>query len=207
MKDGDEEGPVNKTNIERITNGIFAFTMTLLIRNLTVPALETLTGDALVYAVVKYVLDIAVYLFVFLVLAVCWVMIFRIYRNIVAVDLGFVAGVFGALLCVVFLPVTSQLDVAIDSPIGGIFTQVNLMLLGVATWLLFRYAVRHPALRNPRLDRPGTLRALNREYLVIPTLSVIAFIFSAKDITLSGFVYLAAPLLLWWLIQRDGLDG
>ncbi len=206
MKDGDEEGPVNKTNIERITNGIFAFTMTLLIRNLAVPDTATLTGEALAYAVVKYALDIAVYLFVFLVLAIGWVMIFRVYRNIVAVDLGFVTRVFAALLFVVFLPVTSQLDVAIDSPIGGIFSQINLGLLGIMTWLLFRYAVRHPALRNPRLKDPKILRSMNREYLVMPGLSAIALVFSGLNVVPAGFVYLAAPLLLWFLMGRDGLD-
>lgn len=207
MKDGDEEGPVNKTNIERITNGIFAFTMTLLIRNLAMPEIATLTGEALVLAVAKYAVDIVIYLFVFLVLAVCWVMIFRVYRNIIAVDLGFITRVFGALLLVVFLPVTSQIDVATDNLLGGVFSQINLGLLGLMTWSLFRYAARHPRLRNPRLSDARLLRVLNREYAVLPACSALAIAFSVLAVDFAGFVYLAAPFLLWLLIARDGLDG
>ncbi len=207
MKDSDEEGPVNKTNIERITNAFFGFTMTLLIRNLTVPDLATLTDEAIMMTAARYIIDLSTYLFVFLVLAVSWVMIFRVYRNIVAVDLGFVVRVFFALLFVVFLPVTSQLDTALDSPIGGVFAQVNLLLLGVMTWSLFRYAVHSPALRNPRLSDARTIGRVNREYLVVPILSLLAFVLSLQDVPLAGAVYLAAPFLLWWMIDRDGLDS
>lgn len=206
MKDSDEEGPINKTNIERITNAFFGFTMTLLIRNLTVPDITTMTDAVIATTAVRYLGDLVTYLFVFLVLAVSWVMIFRVYRNIVAVDLGFVVRVFCALLFVVFLPVTSQLDTALDSPIGGVFAQFNLLLLGVMTWSLFRYAVHTLALRNPRLSDSRTIGRVNREYLVIPVLSVLAFILSVQDVTFAGAVYLAAPFLLWWMIDRDGLD-
>ncbi len=205
--DGDGEGPVNKTNVERLTNAFFGFTMTLLIRNLAVPDIATMTDEVILTTAGRYLVDLAIYLFVFLVLAVSWVMVFRVYRNIVAVDMGFVVRVFFALLFVVFLPVTSQLDTALDSPIGGVFAQVNLLLLGVMTWSLFRYAVRTPALRNPRLSHPRVIRLVNREYLIIPVLSALALALSVLEITLAGIVYLAAPFVLWWMIDRDGLDS
>lgn len=205
--DGDGEGPVNKTNVERLTNAFFGFTMTLLIRNLAVPDIATMTDEVILTTAGRYLVDLAIYLFVFLVLGVSWVMVFRVYRNIVAVDMGFVVRVFFALLFVVFLPVTSQLDTALDSPIGGVFAQVNLLLLGVMTWSLFRYAVRTPALRNPRLSHPRVIRLVNREYLIIPVLSALALALSVLEITLAGIVYLAAPFVLWWMIDRDGLDS
>ena len=74
------------------------------------------------------------------------------------------------------------------------------------TWSLFRYAVHTLALRNPRLSDSRTIGRVNREYLVIPVLSVLAFILSVQDVTFAGAVYLAAPFLLWWMIDRDGLD-
>ena len=205
--DGDGEGPVNKTNVERLTNAFFGFTMTLLIRNLAVPDIATMTDEVILTTAGRYLVDLAIYLFVFLVLGVSWVKVFRVYRNIVAVDMGFVVRVFFALLFVVFLPVTSQLDTALDSPIGGVFAQVNLLLLGVMTWSLFRYAVRTPALRNPRLSHPRVIRLVNREYLIIPVLSALALALSVLEITLAGIVYLAAPFVLWWMIDRDGLDS
>jgi uncharacterized membrane protein len=205
MRDSDLEGPVNKTNIERITNGFFAFTMTLLIRNLTVPTGVWETEQALIAAISQYLLDLAAYLFVFLVLAVTWVLLFRVYRNVVAVDLGFVALVFVALLLVVFLPVTSQFDAAIDAPIAGIFSQLNLGLLGLTTWALFRYSAARPALRDPRLTDRHVTRMLRREYLVLPALSAVALILSAQGADLAGIVYLLAPFALWWMINRDGL--
>jgi uncharacterized membrane protein len=206
MRDSELEGPVNKTNIERITNALFAFTMTLLIRNLTVPAGMWESKEALLNTLSNFLVDLTIYLFVFLVLAITWVLLFRVYRNIVAVDLGFVARVFVALLLVVFLPVTSQIDAAIDAPIAGIFSQLNLGLLGLATWALFRYAAARPALRDPRLSDRHVTRMLRREYIVLPVSSAIALLLSATGADLAGIVYLAAPFALWWMIEHDGLD-
>lgn len=180
--------------------------MTLLIRNLTVPSGAWETEEALIAGISHYLLDLAIYLFVFLVLAVTWVLLFRVYRNVVAVDLGFVARVFVALLFVVFLPVTSQFDAAIDAPIGGVFSQLNLGLLGVTTWALFRYAAARPALRDPRLTDRHVTRMLRREYIVLPALSAVALVLSAEGVNLAGIVYLAAPFALWRMIGRDGLD-
>lgn len=206
MRDSELEGPVNKTNIERITNGLIAFTMTLLIRNLTVPAGAWDTEEAVIEAISMYVLDLMLYLFVFLVLAIIWVLLFRIYRNIVAVDMGFLVRVFVVLLFVVFIPVTSEIDAAINAPIGGIFSQLNLGSLGLATWILFRYAAACPHLRDPRLTDRHVTRMLRREYLLLPALSVFALALSAEGVDLAGFVYLVAPFALWWMIERDGLD-
>jgi uncharacterized membrane protein len=206
MRDSENEGFVNKTNVERITNAFFGFTMTLLIRNLAVPPSGWETNAALVNAIARYFVDLGTYLFVFLVLAVSWVLIFRIYRNIVKVDIGFVARVFIALLFVVFLPVTSQVDAVIDAPIGGIFSELNLGLLGVMVWVLFRYASVHPSLRDPRLTGPHITRLLRREYLVIPGLSAIALILSIQEVLLAGLVYFVAPFLLWGMMRYDGLD-
>ena len=51
MRDSELEGPVNKTNIERITNALFAFTMTLLIRDLSVPSGAWESAETLIAAI------------------------------------------------------------------------------------------------------------------------------------------------------------
>lgn len=206
MRDSELEGPVSKTNVERITNAFFAFTMTLLIRDLALPAWNWETEAALIASVTRYLVDLATYLFIFLVLGVTWVLLFRVYRNIVAVDLGFVVRVFAALLLVVFLPVTGRFDAALDVPIAGVFSQLNLGMLGLVTWCLFRYAATHPTLRDPRLTDLHATRMLRREYLVLPSLSAVALVLSAAGASLAGAVYLAAPVALWMMIGRDGLD-
>jgi len=38
--------PISKVNLERITNGIYAFTMTLMIRNIQVPVAGSLDNPA-----------------------------------------------------------------------------------------------------------------------------------------------------------------
>ncbi len=84
--------------------------------------------------------------------------------------------------------------------------RLNLGLLGVTTWALFRYAAARPALRDPRLTDRHVTRMLRREYIVLPALSAVALILSAQGKDLAGIVYLAAPFALWWMIDRDGLD-
>jgi hypothetical protein len=70
IRESEQVGPVNKTNIERITNELFACTMTLLIRVPAVPSVAGESAEALVATISQYLLALSGYLFVFLVLVV-----------------------------------------------------------------------------------------------------------------------------------------
>jgi uncharacterized membrane protein len=180
IRDSEQVGPVNKTNIERITNELFAFTMTLMIRDPAVPSVAVESAGALLAAISDYLFSLAACPFVFPVLAVTWVLLFGIYWNVVAVDLGFVAGVFVALLILVFLPVTTHFNAPTDAPIAGLFSQLNLGLLCITIWVLFGYAATRPSLRDLRLSDLHVTRMLRREYIVLPALPAVALVLSAQ---------------------------
>jgi len=70
--------PISKVNLERLTNGIYAFTMTLMIRNIQLPSSGTLTGTAsLDNYLVTTSLSVIDFVGAFLILGMFWLFISR----------------------------------------------------------------------------------------------------------------------------------
>jgi len=65
--------PISKVNLERITNGIYAFTMTLMVRNITTPVAGSITTDtSFVLYLVSVILEIIDFAGAFLILGMFW---------------------------------------------------------------------------------------------------------------------------------------
>jgi len=83
---GDEDGykaPIDKSNVERISNGIFAFTMTLLARDIVMPNIdnaEAISQDMLLTNILLAIAPKAFnYLTAFAILALFWMCFAQIY--------------------------------------------------------------------------------------------------------------------------------
>ena len=69
--------PINKVNLERITNGIYAFTMTLMIRNIQTPAAGTLTDATTFFRFLDTtILSVIDFIGAFLILGMFWLGLF-----------------------------------------------------------------------------------------------------------------------------------
>jgi uncharacterized membrane protein len=193
MRDGAEEGFVTKTNMERITNGIFAFTMTLLARNIALPAeSEIPTGDFLTGLFERIGPALLDFVITFLVLAMLWFFLYQIYRNITAVDRPFAYLLMLFLMILVFTPFANQIDNAYLNPSASAILQVTLALLGVICILLWRHASRTPGILNPGIT-PERVRFRTLKYCVIPVLSLVALGISLSGALWGDDIYLLAP--------------
>ncbi len=204
MRDGLEEGFVTKTNIERITNGIFAFTMTLLARNIILPPESTLPETGFLEALLEKIgPGVANFIIAFLVLAMLWFFVYQIYRNITAVDRSFAYLLMLFLLAVVSIPFSSQIDIAYANPAATAIFEGTLAFLGFLCIFLWLYATRSPRIINPGITRRRVVfQAL--KYAIIPLLSFVALYISLTGELWGDAVYLFAPVI-YLVIFREKL--
>jgi uncharacterized membrane protein len=197
MRDRAEEGFVTKTNMERITNGIFAFTMTLLARNIALPAeSEIPAGNFLTDLFIRIGPALLDFVVTFLVLAMLWFFLYQIYRNITAIDRPFAYLLMLFLMILVFTPFANQIDNAYLNPSASAILQVTLAILGVICFLLWRHAYRTPGIINPGITRTR-IRVQTLKYCVIPVLSAIALAVSFSGAYWGDGVYLLAPVIFF----------
>lgn len=205
MRDVPEEGFVSKTNLERITNGIFAFTMTLLARNIVLPAESSIPESKFLLTLLTDIgPNIMNFIVAFFVLAMLWLFIYQIYRNITAVDRPFAYLIFLFLMFLVFVPFSSEIDQTYQLSSASAIFEINMLLLGSVSVVLWVYAVLSPGIINPGLNRRRKIFQAMK-YSVIPVLSVFALNASLSGDLLADGIYLAAPFIFlfgfrekWW---------
>lgn len=202
MRDQPEEGFVTKTNMERITNGIFAFTMTLLARNIVLPVETTIPeSEFLLFLLTKILPQILNFIVAFLVLAMLWFFIYQIYRNITAVDRPFAYLMMLFLMFLVFTPFASEVSQMYANATASTIFETTLLLLGIISVLLWVYAVRSPQIINPNISgRRSLFQGL--KYCIIPLVSMIALAFSFSGDPTGENVYLIAPVIFFAVFQE-----
>jgi len=188
--------PVSKVNLERITNGIFAFTMTLLARNILMPDTGSIT-DVLTF--VRYFVtmfsSVIDFVGVFIILAMFWMLFFQMFHRMKSYDYHFLHVHMLALMAIVVLPFTSAFTaLSVTFPYADLFFQANYLVLGMILLYLWHYARSNPALLDPALtDRDATF--LSRKCLVPPAVALVGII-----MVVSGMPYLDLLYFLPFII-------
>jgi uncharacterized membrane protein len=165
--------PITKVNLERITNGIFAFTMTLLARDIVKPGeygTDTQMAADLLFS--GAVFTIADFLGVFILLAMFWMLFFQMFHRMRTYDYHFLHVHMLALMTIVLIPFSSSYsNRGTDGYIyADYFFQFNYFVLGFILVYLWRYASSGPALRDPDLT-PSEARFLLYKCLVPPAVA------------------------------------
>jgi uncharacterized membrane protein len=145
--------PISKVNLERITNGIFAFTMTLLARNILMPdtgsITDILTFNKYFIATISSVID---FVGIFILLAMFWMLFFQMFHRMRAFDYHFLHVHMLALMAIVLLPFSSAFTgLSQNFPFADLFFQLNYCMLGVILAYLWHYARSKPDLLDPGL--------------------------------------------------------
>ena len=178
--------PINKVNLERLTNGIYAFTMTLMIRNIQSPSAGTLTDatsffrfiDTTLFAVVDFI-------GAFLILGMFWLFYFQMFHRMKTYDYRFLYIHLLSLMIVVFVPFTQSFTSdGSEIPIADIVFQLNYLALAILLAYAWYYACRsRPSLLVPELT--GAEAAfIQKKYLVPLGVSVFGIL-----VLLSGLPY------------------
>lgn len=206
-------GMVPLDMLEILVNGVFAFAMTLIVKN-NIPLPTSVPADELEFLgfyLVKILVDGFNFIFTFLILAVFYLLFFEIMRHTKLVDRTVASLSFGFILSILFIPLTSLLWTLSDKPIPyGVLFHANVLLSGVLLLILW-WQISN----NPLRSLPGTGRVDERNLclrlLVFPLVSVVGLILDGWDVSFQtaplALLYLIPFVLFVWLARKmDGED-
>jgi len=212
----DYQGPVGMDMLEILMNGVFAFTMTLIVKNITLPRVSDGQNiDLIVDFFFKIFFDTIEFVLVFIILAFFWVLTFQLLRWMRAVDLTFVYLELFLLLHIVFIPVTSSLFTFFgDETHISILYSLNILFCGLILIIQWYYVSRRTDLLNEEAafrikcapihlflrgyiqirtneGRDQSILRIRNHLFILPIVSIIWLVFSLIDMG-----YLLVPVLI-----------
>lgn len=190
--------PISKVNLERITSGIFAFTMTLLARDIVTAdqyaKASLITVDQFFDQTVLSIID---FVGVFILLAMFWMLFFQMFRRITTYDYHFLHVFMLALMAIVLIPFSSSFsNLGAQFPHADLFFQVNYLVLGLILVYLWYYARSKPALLEDGLTKADAT-FLSYKLLVPPAVALVGVILVLADfVTYLDLLYFVPFIIL-----------
>lgn len=167
-------GPVPLDMFEILVNGVFAFIMTLIVKNNFPLPRQVNAGDLpfLVQYINQITSDGIVFIFTFIIMAVFYILVFEMLRHMRVLDRGFVYLSFLCLLSLVFIPLTSLLWTYSDVPVPyAVLFHANIFVSGVMMIILWRHASRWGRLLIPGTS-PARVENLSVRLILLPITAV-----------------------------------
>jgi uncharacterized membrane protein len=191
------EEPISKVNLERLTNGIYAFTMTLLVRNIQVPPAGTFANTA---SFIRYidttVLAVVDFIGAFLILGMFWLFYFQMFHRMRTFDYRFLYIHLLSLMIVVFVPFTQSFtSQSTQFGAADIVFQVNYLVLSIVLVYAWHYAWHaRPSLLVPELTGEEA-SYLQKKFFIPLGVAIIGVLF-----IILGFPYFDILYLLPFVI-------
>jgi len=183
--------PISKVNLERLTNGIYAFTMTLMIRNIQNPVPGSITSDlSLDKYLIATSLSIVDFIGAFIILGMFWLFYFQIFNRMKTFDFRFIHLHLLSLMVVVFVPFTQGFtndNAAI--PAAEVLFQINYLILAILLIAAWHYARTHPALLVPEMT-DAEASFLSKKFLVPLCVALIGIAMAIAGIGYFDLLYL-----------------
>jgi uncharacterized membrane protein len=200
---GTEQIGLGKSRLESLSDGIFAFAMTLLILGLGIPIASTTVSTMTVGQYLASLFpDIIHYVIAFLILASFWMSHHMQSHHIKMVDRIFLWLNILALMFLVLIPFSS--DLAGNFPndrLAALFFEMNLLLVGVIFHVQWRYATTNHRLVEKDLNETY-VQGGRRVTLIIPLFSVAGILLALANVPFSAGIYFFVPLV--FLIRYIG---
>jgi len=192
-----------KGRIESLTDGIFAFGMTLLVLGVVYPiSVQTFSKMPVDQILLTSLPFFILYMVSFLILAAFWVSHHIQFHHIRFVDRTFLWLNIISLMFVAFVPFTSSLaGFFYTTRLAAAVFEMHLLIIGLMFHFQWRYATHDHHLVDPSLD-PAIIRRITEGTLVIPTFSVAGFVLTLFGVHDSLFIYFLVPIVLWIRIHR-----
>ena len=189
--------------LEAFSDGVFAIAATLLVLDLTVSELGSISSDAGLWtALIDWLPTIVAFVVSFLLLCLLWWIHTRAFADVVRVDGVFITLNSLRLLGVVLIPFTTSLSSTYpDLPTGALYLAIDFSFVVVIGAVQSWYATDVRRGFTPGLDATER-RDIRRGALSAVILSVAAVILSPFLGTLAFAVYALDPLVTRRL-QRD----
>jgi uncharacterized membrane protein len=195
---------LTKGRVEALTDGIFAFAMTLLVTTLDFPSSDaSLPALTLHRMILTFLPDFLNYIIAFIVLAGFWIAHHALFHHIRFMDRTLLWTNVLSLLFVALLPFSTDLVGDYSGvPLAAVVFEANLLAIGLSLFLIWSYATAGRRLVERNLAE-GIVRVHARRCLVIPAISGAGMVLALLGFPWSTLVYATAPLL-FMLTGREG---
>jgi uncharacterized membrane protein len=194
---GSEATTLTKGRLENLSDGIFAFAMTLLVIGLNIPDKATLvqsTGYA-AHHLVSLQSDFLNYILAFLILGAFWLAHHIQLHSVRSLNKTYVWINLYTLLFVALLPFSTSFSGDFpDVPLGSIVFEANLFAIGMGMFWQWKYATHGQRLTDPAL-KPAYIRKVSILNLIVPAVSILCILVALAGSTSSLMIYLALPVI------------
>jgi len=191
---------LSTSRIEALTDGVFAIAMTLLVLNFEVPnPMEGRGAMELHRTLATLWPNFLHYVESFLILAIFWIKNHQQFHFIKHSDSKLLWLNITSLLFVCLIPFTTSLvsDYG-NMPIAAIVFEGNMLVAGLAYYLLWRYATKDRRLVDSNVD-DRVITVYRRSSLVTPLISLAAIAVSIFHPRVGTSLYFLIPFILLYL--------
>ncbi len=205
--DGEAHNLLNKNRLEALTDGIFAFALTLLVLNIEVPAeLPIPLPDQPVQTLLLHLTpDFTQYFTAFLVLASFWFSHHLFFDKVRYADRTLTWLCIFGLLFVALIPFSTQLsDTYVDFPLAAVVFDLNVLVIGALFLWQWRYANGNKHLLVEDFSDSDRKAAENR-LMVLPAVAIIGLVLSVIGFTHSTVVFFALPVIYMGMSRMKSL--
>ena len=191
---------MGKNRLENLTDGIFAFAMTLLVLGIEVPtdadaAVQALTDMNPVKALLASLYpDVTHYMLAFVIIAAFWVISHSFSEHVRHVDKKFLWLSIATLMFVALIPFSTDLaDTYVRFPNAALLFEANIIIIGALLYLQWVYASRNHRLISPKLP-DSEIRHTKITILIMPAIAFVAMCVALTGVTWSMLLFTLAPL-------------
>jgi len=198
-----EEPHLTKGRLEALSDGIFAFAMTLLVIGLNLPdkAAVVQSNQFALHTLLSLYSDFFHYVLAFLILGAFWLSQHQQFHSVRVPDKTFIWINLVTLMFVALLPFSTSFSG--DFPgasMGAVVFEVNLFAIGIGMTCQWWYATAGCRLVESTL-KPAYVRRVLIGNLVVPTISVIGILIALTGSLWSSALYMTLPVVEY-LIDR-----
>ncbi len=201
----DTTGFVDRDMIEILMNGVFSFTMTLIVKNIPLPTVADIANpDIIVNFFERTMYDGISFIFTFLILALFWLFVFEVHRGIKFVEPGVLLIEFVLLLTIVLIPISSiYLNYSDDVPVFSTAFHLNVLVSGLLVLILALYTLHRKVLHDPDISYLSRQRLAIRAS-IIPIAAVFGLFqaFFEFQVIDDLIVYLVAAVIIAILAKK-----
>jgi uncharacterized membrane protein len=194
---GSETINLTKGRLESLSDGIFAFSMTLLVIGLNIPDKVILvqSTEYAAHLLVSLHYDFLHYIIAFLILGAFWLSHHSQLHSVRNIDIPFVWINLITLLFVALLPFSTSFSGDFpEIPLGAMVFEANLFAVGMGMFCQWKYATYGHRLTDPAL-KPAYIRKVSIHNLFVPAVSIVCILVALAGNTSSMMIYITLPLV------------
>jgi uncharacterized membrane protein len=198
---------IEKSRTEALSDGIFAFAMTLLVISLVIPPIPEQDAPVLLPGILAGMWgEFLIFIIAFFIISSFWIFHHRIIRRVRYINDRLIGINLLFLFFIVLIPLTTTISGDYINVLEAVlFFHGNLLVASLLLTGMWWYIVHHYGELNPGGENPGWTG--RERAFVIPGVSLLAIGISFIDTSTSMWCYTLIPLLLFIVPRVPGRRG